>query len=89
MNNKFSKQSGGNAGVSFPLTLASPGERVQVVLIRGGASLKERLLSIGIQVADLIKVIQSREKGAVLVIKDENRFMLGGGMARKIYVRKE
>ncbi len=74
---------------AFPLALAGSGERVRVVLIRGGANLKERLLSMGIQVEDSIKVIQSGQKGAVLIAKDENRFMLGGGMARKIYVIKE
>ncbi len=74
---------------SFPLALAGTGERVRIVFIRGGANLKERLLSMGIQVEDAIEIIQSREKGAVLVAKDEYRFMLGGGMAHKIYVTKE
>jgi len=74
---------------SFPLALASAGEKVRVVAIRGGANLKERLLSMGIQVENSIEVVQSGEKGAVLIAKDENRFMLGGGMAQKIYVTKE
>lgn len=88
MNNRCNKQSAGNTEQSFPLALASPGEQVQVVLIRGGANLKERLLSMGIQVDDVIEVLQPGKKGAVLVGKDENRFMLGGGMAQKIYVTK-
>lgn len=74
---------------SFPLALARTGEKLRVVLIRGGANMKERLLSMGIQVDDTIEIIQSGERGAVLVAKDENRFMLGGGMAQKIYVTKE
>lgn len=74
---------------SFPLALADAGEKVRVITIRGGTNLKERLLSMGIRVEDAIEVIQSRENGAVLVAKDENRFMLGGGMAQKIYVTKE
>ena len=78
-----------NTEPSFPLALAGAGERVRVVFIRGGANLKERLLSMGIQVEDAIEVIQSGQKGAVLVAKGENRFMLGGGMAQKIYVTKE
>ena len=69
--------------------MAGTGERVRVVLIRGGANLKERLLSMGIQVEDIVEVIQSGQKGAVLIARDENRFMLGGGMAQKIYVIKE
>ena len=74
---------------SFPLALASAGEKVRVVNIRGGASFKERLLSMGIQVEDSIEVVQSDSNCAVLVAKGENRFMLGGGMAQKIYVIKE
>ena len=78
-----------NKGPSFPLALASSGEIVRIVMIRGGGKMKERLLSIGLQVDDTIEIVQSREKGAVLVAKDDNRFMLGGGMAQKIYVSKE
>ena len=78
-----------NSASSFPLALASAGERVRVVLIRGGANLKERLLSMGIQVDDIIEVLQPRKKCAIIVAKDENRFMLGGGMAQKIYVITE
>ncbi len=73
----------------FPLALASAGEIVCIVTIRGGGKMKERLLSIGLQVGDFVEIVQSREKGAVLVAKDDNRFMLGGGMAQKIYVSKE
>ncbi|MBL4901216.1 MAG: ferrous iron transport protein A [Desulfocapsa sp.] len=78
-----------NRGPSFPLALSSVGETVRIVMIRGCGKMKERLLSIGLQVDDSIEIVQCREKGAVLVAKDDNRFMLGGGMAQKIYVVKE
>ena len=78
-----------NKGPSFPLALAGGGEIVRIVMIRGGGKIKERLLSIGLQLDDTVEIIQCRKKGAVLVAKDENRFMLGGGMAQKIYVSKE
>ena len=74
---------------SFPLALAGTGENVRISMIRGGISIKERLLSMGLQVDDVIAVVQCRRKGAVLVAKNENRFMLGGGMAHKIHVTKE
>ena len=76
-------------GPSFPLALSSAGETVRIVMIRGGGKMKERLLSIGLQIDDVIEVVQCRERGAVLVAKDDNRFMLGGGMAQKLYVSKE
>ena len=78
-----------NKGPSFPLALAGAGEIVRIVMIRGGGKMKGRLLSIGIQVNDTVEIVQCREKGAVLVAKYDNRFMLGGGMAQKIYVSKE
>ena len=74
---------------SFPLALAGTGENVRIAMIRGGIGIKERLLSMGLQVDDVIAVVQCRRKGAVLVAKNENRFMLGGGMAHKIHVTKE
>jgi Fe2+ transport system protein FeoA len=89
MDKKTSNQSVKGNEPSFPLALAGTGEKVRVVLIRGGANLKERLLSMGIQVDDTIEVIQPGKKGAILIARDENRFMLGGGMAQKIYVTKE
>lgn len=78
-----------NNGRSFPLALGSTGEIVRVVIIRSGGKMKERLLSIGLQVDDVVEIVQCRGKGAVLLAKNENRFMLGGGMAQKIYVSKE
>jgi Fe2+ transport system protein FeoA len=89
MNKRTDNQSERGNELSFPLFLAGNGEKVRVILIRGGANLKERLLSMGIRVNDTIKVIQSGKKGPILIARDENRFMLGGGMARKIYVTKE
>jgi Fe2+ transport system protein FeoA len=73
----------------LPLPLAVIGEYVRIAAIRGGSKCKERLLSIGIQVEDVVRVIQSRPNGAVLIAKGGNRLMLGGGMAQKIFVIKE
>ena len=78
-----------NTGPSFPLALAAVGEYVRVAAIRGGVNCKERLFSIGIHVEDVVQIIQSRPNGAVLIAKGENRLMLGGGMAQKIFVIKE
>ncbi len=89
MGSEKQKRQQENRGPSFPLALASAGEIIRIVMIRGGGKMKERLLSIGLQVDDVVEIVQCREKGAVLVAKDDNRFMLGGGMAQKIYVSKE
>ena len=74
---------------SFPLAMAGQGETVRIVSVRRGRNLQERLLSMGIQVDDVIEVVHRRNKGAVLISKENNRYALGGGMALKIHVIKE
>lgn len=74
------------AGLSFPLAFAGQGEKVKIVLLRGGGLLQERLLSMGICVDDEIVVVQKQDGGAVLIARGGNRIALGGGMAHKINV---
>ncbi len=74
---------------SFPLSMAKEDEKVRIVSVRRGRNIHERLLGMGIQVDDVIEVIQCQQKGAVLISKENNRYMLGGGMALKIHVIKE
>lgn len=69
----------------FPLALAAEGERVRIVRMCGGC-LRERLLSMGIDLDDEITVIRRQGGGAVLIEKAGNRYALGGGMAHKINV---
>jgi ferrous iron transport protein A len=74
---------------SFPLAMAGEGETVRIVSIRRGRNIQERLLSMGIQVDDVIEIVKCQDKGAVLISKENNRYALGGGMALKIHVIKE
>ncbi len=74
---------------SFPLAIAGEGETVRIVSVRRGRKIQERLLSMGIQVDDVIEVVQCQNNGAVLISKENNRYALGGGMALKINVIKE
>lgn len=78
-----------NQPFSFPISMASPGEKVKIVAIRSGSDLQERLLSMGINVDDVVKVEQLQGRGAVVISKDEQKYGLGGGMAQKIFVIKE
>jgi ferrous iron transport protein A len=73
---------------SYPLVLASEGERVKVVHLRGGSLMRERLLSMGINMDDEILVVHKQHNGAVLIEKEGCRYALGGGMAHKINVTK-
>ncbi|KJR99032.1 MAG: hypothetical protein VR65_18260 [Desulfobulbaceae bacterium BRH_c16a] len=71
---------------SFPLAFAGEGEKVKIVFFRGGAVMRERLLSMGICPEDEIVIVQKHDGGAVLVAREGNRVALGGGMAHKINV---
>jgi ferrous iron transport protein A len=72
----------------FPLAFAGEGEQVEVVAVCKSKKVHERLLSMGIGVGDALDVIKCQGQGAVLIAKGRNRYALGGGMARKIYVRQ-
>jgi Fe2+ transport system protein FeoA len=74
---------------SFPLIMAQEGEEVRIVSMRSCQRFQERLVSIGIQVGNVIKLIQRRKGGAVVISKENHRYVLGGGMALKIRVIKE
>lgn len=71
---------------SFPLAFAGEGEKVRIVFFRGGGTMRERLLSMGICQDDEIMIVQKHDGGAVLIARGSNRVALGGGMAHKINV---
>jgi len=73
-------------GTSFPLALAAEGEKVKIVLVRGGGLLRERLLGMGLGLEDEIVILRKQDGGAVLIGREHDRLMLGGGMAHKINV---
>lgn len=70
---------------SFPLSLADPGQRLQVVALMGGTVLDRRLTEMGLNVGAEL-VVRQREGGGVVVMRGETRFALGGGMAHRILV---
>ena len=71
---------------ALPLALASEGERLRIVSLRGGRGFHEKLVSMGLNVGDEIEVIQRRAGGTVLIAKEGTRYGMGGGMAQKILV---
>lgn len=73
---------------SFPLSLASEGEQVQIVFVRGGRKKEERLLSMGLKVNDTILVQLSRSGGGKVLLAGEARFAIDGAMAHRISVVK-
>lgn len=72
----------------FPLMFATEGELVTICGLRGGGMLQERLLSMGINIGDQIRIIQKQQQGAILIEVHGVRYTLGGGMQQKINVNK-
>jgi ferrous iron transport protein A len=70
----------------LPLALASEGESLGIIFLRGGRGFHEKLVSMGLNVGDEIEVIQRRGGGTVMIAKEGIRYGLGGGMAQKILV---
>jgi ferrous iron transport protein A len=72
------------ADSSFPLTLAQEGERVTLINIHG--RLREKLASMSLGMGDVVEIISNHGHGPILIMKQESKFILGGGMAHKIEV---
>lgn len=70
--------------VTFPLTLAQDGEKVRLINVHG--NLRKKLASMSLRMGDEVEVVSNQGHGPILIMKQENRFALGGGMAHKIEV---
>lgn len=70
---------------SFPLSMAVEGDRVRIVMHRGGRGLDKRLASMGLQIDSTIEILQ-RLGGSLVVAVNDIRLALGAGMAHKIMV---
>ncbi|MGR9107175.1 MAG: FeoA family protein [Gammaproteobacteria bacterium] len=70
---------------SFPLSMAVEGDRVRIVMHRGGEGLDKRLASMGLKIDSTIEILQ-RLGGSLVVGVNDIRFALGAGMAHKILV---
>ena len=72
----------------FPLSMASGGQKVRIADFRGGRGFQEKLISMGLNIGDKIKIMEHQTRGAAVILaKGETRYILGGGMALKILVQ--
>lgn len=69
----------------FALAMADEGQRVRVVGLRAGRGLDRRLTDLGLNIGSELCVLQ-RQGGGLVVLRDQARIALGGGMATKIIV---
>ncbi len=70
----------------FPLFLASDGESVRIVSIKGEGEMQLKLICRSINIGDEILVVRRKSNGSVVIRKSESRYILGGRLAMDIYV---
>lgn len=71
---------------SFPLMLASEGERVRIVGFRGGREFAKRMNDLGLPLGAEVVVMHRQSRGAFVLGHRDVRVGLGGGMAHKVLV---
>ena len=71
----------------MPLSMAQPGETVELVEILGGHRMRKRLADLGLNVGMAIRVVQGGRYGPkILAVKEDTRLAIGAGMCHKIIV---
>jgi len=73
-------------GMHMPLSMAAPGQEVELVAVHGGWGIRRRLADMGFNPGVRIKVIHSGGGPIIVAIRDV-RLALGRGMAHKIVVK--
>jgi ferrous iron transport protein A len=88
---------------AMPLGILGPGERAEVMEIRGTASRVScdeghcapqscgrtcRIEDMGLRAGKLVEMLNNDGRGALLVKIDETRIAIGRGMAMKVMVRR-
>ncbi len=70
-------------GKSFPVAMASIGEKLRIVKLKGSEGTVRRLIGMGLVPGIEVQII-SNSGGSVIVAIGDNRIGLGAGMAQKI-----
>ncbi len=73
---------------SMPLVLAKQGELLVIKKLIGGNSARLRLMSMGLRVGDQIEILTNAGKGQMVVVAENQRYVLGRGLAQKIIVEQ-
>ena len=77
---------GGNL---MPLSMLGEGEEAQLVDVRGGYVMRQRLSALGLNPGMKVTVAQNAMRGPVVLNVMDSRIALGRGMAQKILVSSE
>ncbi len=78
------------ARATLPLTLAAPGETVELVEIRLGGDEKQRLQELGLLPGASIRVVKSDPMGGLIIaVRHDGRLALNRSTAHKLIVCME
>ncbi|HEC69764.1 MAG TPA: ferrous iron transport protein A [Candidatus Omnitrophica bacterium] len=69
----------------MPLSMAKEGRLARIVRIIGGRGFVSRLMNMGINEGEIIKVLNNT-RGPVLISVGNSRIALGGGASFRIFV---
>lgn len=69
-----------------PLSMTPSGARVKIARVAAGSGLRTRLANMGIYEGTVVEVVSNIGRGPVIISRDEARYGLGFGMARRIFV---
>lgn len=72
----------------FPLAYTSVGNTVEITSFRNGGKFQEKMISMGLNIGDKVKVDHAKGANSMVISKDGDKFHLGGGMALKINVKE-
>jgi len=68
------------------LAMVSSGETVRIVSVEGGQGVRKRLADLGLNLGEVISVIQTNHHGPMILAVKESRLAIGRGVAHKIMV---
>jgi len=71
----------------MPLTMAGPGETVELLNVRGGLGLQRRLAEMGLGPGSRFRIETNGRPGPFIISVKGSRLILGHGMVGRMYVR--
>jgi len=83
---KGDRRSWGREGMEIPLAMLPLGIEGRISSIRGGRGLVRRLIEMGFQLGEKVRVIHSHNPGPVVAEVKDTRIALGRGVAMRIMV---
>jgi Fe2+ transport system protein FeoA len=79
-------QAGTDAVNGRPLSLAKTGEKVRLIRVDGGSSLKQRMVSMGLLPGSSFEIVKNKGNGPLVLSVKGARLIVGRGMSDRIVV---